>query len=72
MPRAEVYKGLLISRHRSASTRWNAKLAENCKRLRRAMSPSMVIASRSRHQLVAAGLGDEDGGGGDVLFDLLP
>jgi hypothetical protein len=36
------------------------------------MSPSMVIASRSRHQLVAADLGDQDDGGSGVLFDLLP
>jgi hypothetical protein len=37
-----------------------------------AMLSSMVMASQSRHQLVAAGLGDEDGGGGGVFFDLPP
>ena len=30
------------------------------------------ISSQSRHQLVPAGLGDKDGGGGGVLLDLLP
>jgi hypothetical protein len=33
-----------------------------------AMLSSMVMASQSRHQLVAAGLGDEDGGGGGVFL----
>ena len=33
---------------------------------------SMFMTSRSRHQLVAADLGDEDGGGGGVFFHLLP
>jgi len=39
MPRAGSRKACWISRRRPASTRWNAKLAENWKRLRKAMSP---------------------------------
>src|SRR4029077_7222101 len=52
--------------------RGNAKPAENWKRLTKAKSSSMFMALRSRHQLVATGLGDQDGGRGGVLLDLLP
>jgi hypothetical protein len=32
----------------------------------------MGMAQRLRHELVAASLGDEDGGRGGILLDLLP
>src|SRR5215471_6667988 len=42
-------------------------------RSKKAMSSSMVIErTKSRHQLVAAGFGHQDGGAGGIPFDLLP
>src|SRR6516225_5783565 len=45
-------------------------------RSRNAMSSSILMQSaaspRSRHQFIAAGFGDQNPGGGGVLFDLLP
>src|SRR5437016_2665892 len=42
-------------------------------RSKKAMSSSIVIQRpNSRHELVAAGLGDQDGGAGGITLDFLP
>jgi DNA-binding response OmpR family regulator len=72
LPDIDGREAVRISRRRPASTALERQTGRELETAQKSDATSMAIASRSRHQLVAARLGDQDGGGGGVLFDLLP